>query len=441
MKSIKHLIGIFTLSLLFTSALAQAVEVTGTVTNKTTGKPSAGDSVVLVDPMAGMSEVAHTTTDGRGHFSLERTGAGPALLRVTHQGVGYFIEAPKGGAPGDVSVYDVATKVNGVFLEADVMEIETSNDQLHVTERYFVHNTGTPPTTQWSAKSFEIVLPPDAMTAGAAAQRPGGLPTSLRLDPAGAKGHFYFNFPIQPDNAEKSTMFQVSYQLPYSSGKYTFKQEVTLPAQNLGVLIPKSMSFSSAPGSDFQNVPEDPGVQTFVARNAAPGKPLEFTVSGTGSIPRQQQASGPQMGGDSGGGVSDAAGGNGGKPGGGIGNPIDTPDPLSKYKWWILGGLALLLAAAAAFLLRRQSPLAAGAPAVGSQEPVLPPTRAAARNASVPLAAAPAPSSHGLLAILKDELFSLESEKASGTISAQEYAEVKTGLEAVLKRALKRSNS
>jgi len=27
-----------------------------------------------------------------------------------------------------------------------------------------------------------------------------------------------------------------------------------------------------------------------------------------------------------------------GQPGGGIAPPINTPDPLSKYKWWILGG-------------------------------------------------------------------------------------------------------
>jgi hypothetical protein len=38
---------------------------------------------------------------------------------------------------------------------------------------------------------------------------------------------------------------------------------------------------------------------------------------------------------------------------------------------------------------------------------------------------------------LKEELFAIESEKLSGTITPAEYAEVKAGLEAVLKRALK----
>ena len=52
-------------------------------------------------------------------------------------------------------------------------------------------------------------------------------------------------------------------------------------------------------------------------------------------------------------------------------------------------------------------------------------------------AAAPAVGNAALLASLKDELFAIESEKLSGTLSASEYAEVKAGLEALLKRALK----
>ena len=93
--------------------MAQAATVSGTVTNKTTSKPAVGDTVVLVDVQAGMGEVAHATTDANGHYSLNEPGSGPYLVRVTHQGAGYFIAAPQGGAPGDIPVYDVAAKVSG----------------------------------------------------------------------------------------------------------------------------------------------------------------------------------------------------------------------------------------------------------------------------------------------------------------------------------------
>ena len=42
---------------------------------------------------------------------------------------------------------------------------------------------------------------------------------------------------------------------------------------------------------------------------------------------------------------------------------------------------------------------------------------------------------------MKEELFALESEKISGTITPEEYAEVKAALETVLKRALKQISS
>ena len=98
------------LSFLFAGALAQAATVTGTVTDKTTGKPAAGDAVVLVEPMSGMSEVGHATTDAQGHYSLNLPGSNPYLIRVTHQGAEYFVAAPQGGGQADISVYDVAPR-------------------------------------------------------------------------------------------------------------------------------------------------------------------------------------------------------------------------------------------------------------------------------------------------------------------------------------------
>jgi hypothetical protein len=414
----------------FAGALAQAAQVTGTVTNKTTGKPASGDTVALVEPMAGMAEVAHTKVDASGHYSLTRANNAPALVKVTHQGADFFADVPQDGAVREISVYDVASKVDGVSIEADVLEIESDNGQLRVAERFFVHNTSMPPRTQWSQKSFEIVLPAEAEVASAQGQRPtaSSLPTSLKLQPNGPKGHYAFNFPIQPDEGEKDTLFVVSYTLPYT-GKFTFKPQVSLPAQSVGVLLPKSMTFTAGPGTTYQTIQQDPNVQTYVAKNAVPGKDLEFTVSGEGAMPREEQGAGAGQ---------SQAGAPAGQPGGGIGAPINTPDPLSKYKWWILGGLALVLVAGAAFLLRKPAEASvagaayAGAPAgaVVSNQPT-----AAYAGPSV----APGSKNSALLNALKEELFALESEKLTGTLSPAEYAETKAALETVLKRALKRS--
>ncbi len=421
MRSMKTILHAALASFLFAGTLAQASQLTGTVTDKTTGKPAAGDTVVLVEPMTGMTEVAHSTVDSSGHYTLNRPSNAPALVKVTHQGAEFFADAPQSGSVPDIAVYDVASKVEGVFAEADVLEIESANGQLHVIERYFVHNTSMPPRTQWSPKSFEIVLPEEAVVESAQGQRPstGSLPTTLKLQPNGAKGHYAFNFPIQPDEGDKDTQFNISYTIPYS-GSFTFHPQESLSTQSVGVLLPKSITFTAGPGSTFTAINQDPNIQTFVAKNAVPGKALEFTVSGTGSMPREDQgAGGPQT----------AAPANG-QPGGGIGEPINTPDPLSKYKWWILGGLALLFVVAAAFLLRRP----AGVPGVPATpvpditaNPVYPPAKLSS----------PATHNSALLSALKEELFALESDKLTGAVSPAEYAETKAALETVLKRALK----
>jgi hypothetical protein len=434
MKLTRSLFGILALSFLTAGTLAQAATVAGTVTDKTTGRPATGDAVVLLEPMTGMSEVGRTTTDARGHYSLNLPGASPYLVKVTHQGAEYFIPAPQGGGPGDLSVYDVAAKVSGVTIAERVAGVESDNGQLRVVERYSIHNSSTPPRTQWSAKSFEVVLPEDAVLGDVSAQRPGAgsLPTSVKLDPDGPRGHYSFNFPIQPDEGGKGTLFQIQYELPYSSGKYTFHSVVTLPAQTFWVVLPKSMTFAGESGTGFELSPQDPTVQTYLTREAVPGKTIEYTISGTGSFPREDQGAQAAGPGDNGGDATAASN----RPGGGIGPPIDAPDPLSKYKWWILGGLGLVLVVIAAFMLRKPAMVAGGALAV-------PVAAGAAATYSAPVHATfppptPAAKNGALLQVLKEELFEIESEKIAGTLAVSEYAEQKSALEIVLKRALRK---
>jgi hypothetical protein len=428
MRSIKFALSAVFCSLLLTAA-AQAATVSGTVTNKTTDKPSSGDIVELVDVQAGMSAVSKARTDSSGHYTLNEPASGPYLIRVTHQGAGYFIAAPQGAGPGDISVYDAAPRVNGISVEDQIIDLEAQNGQLDATEQFVVHNTSSPKVTESSDNTFEFVLPAEALIDMAEATRPSGLPTMAQPKPLPEKGHYAFSVPIEPDQGEKMTVFQIHYHLPYS-GSYNFKPSVLMPTDNLAVQLPKSMSFTPASGATYQSIPQDPSIQTYLLRNAGPGKVAEFTVSGEGAMPREQQGGQQEAG---------AQGGQpGNRPGGGIGEPINQPDPLSKYKWWILGGLGLVLAAAAAFLLRKPAGVPAGLPA-GTVAVTAGNTHSVS-HAPAPAFAAhpttPAGKNGALLNALKEELFSLESDKLSGTIGAAEYAEQKAALETVLKRAL-----
>ena len=52
------------------ASFAAAQNITGTVTNGTTGKPAAGDQVTLLALSQGMQEVGNTKTDAQGRFSF-----------------------------------------------------------------------------------------------------------------------------------------------------------------------------------------------------------------------------------------------------------------------------------------------------------------------------------------------------------------------------------
>jgi len=420
------------------TAFAQAASVTGTVTNKTVNKAAAGDDVVLIALGQGMQEAARTKTDARGHFTIDLPDNNMHLIRVDHQHAAYFEPVPPGTTNVNVDVYDVGAKVEGVSTEADVMRIESGPQGLHVIENYFIKNESKPPRTQFSNHAYEIYLPTDAKIDGSAAMGPGGMPVASSPMPLGDKGHYAFVFPIRPGE----TRFQLSYSLPYN-GSYKFTPRLALPAANLAVILPKSMSFEGGP--IFQSTDVEANAQTFLAKNVQPSQAADFTVSGTGVMPRDSEqtgASAPGAGAGASAGAEAPSGApvaaqNDTRPGGGLGNPIDTPDPLQKYKWWILSALALVLVIAAAFFLRaKPDTQVASAPA---PQPLVPTPRAAASGAN----ATPnyVPGQSNLLAALKDELFTLETEHVEGKLSEAEYMELKTAFEIVLRRALARQSS
>jgi hypothetical protein len=422
--------------LLAAASLANAGTIHGTVTNMTNGKAAAGDKVSLLSLSAALDEVGTAKTDAQGHFTLTTPTEAPYLIKVEHEKGAYFKNVPPGTTQVEITVYDVATKVEGVSTEADVMRVEAANGQLKVTENYFVKNVSTPPRTQSSEHTYEVVIPADATLEGAATTGPSNMPLAATPDPVSPKGHYAFSFPIRPNEGESGTRFQLTYHVAYSSS-YKFAPKLMAATDNVAIILPKSMKFEPGAGTSYQSITDDPNAQTFLMRGVKPGEPLEFTVSGSGAFPRDSQAgaeggpagaAGSQAAGDA------AVGAPGSGPGGGLGNPIDTPDPLAKYKYWILGALALVLAGAAAFLLRKPAgAAAAGAPVSSADQAALvaPPQPAftAQDNRT---------KSQLLLEALKEELFAIESEKIAGKLSPEEYTEVKSALEIVLRRALSR---
>jgi 5-hydroxyisourate hydrolase-like protein (transthyretin family) len=410
------------------SGFAFADSITGIVTNKTTNKPAAGDDVVLIRLQQGMQEATRTKTDAKGRFTLDipaNESQAIHLVRVTHDKANYFRPAPPGTQSVEVEVYNAAAKVKGVSSEADVMRLQTdeSGKSLRVVENFFVKNESSPPLTQFSDRPFEFYLPQGAVVEGSAALAPGGMPVQASPVPLGEPNHYAFIFPIRPGE----TRFQITYKLPYS-GSLKFAPRVMMPTDTIAVMMPKSMTFKPGPSAPYAPVTEETTAQTYVARSVQPSQTLDFTVSGTGQMPRDAGAAATAGEGGAAGAAGAAQAGADGaagtaasdtRPGGGLGTPLDpegTNDPWAKYKWWILGGLGLVMAVGAGVMLKNGP----------------------AQTVTVAGAGAVAAGGDSLLAAMKEELFALETDKLQGKLTESEYVEQKAALEVVLRRALAR---
>ena len=420
------------LSLLLT-AFASAQTLTGIVKNGTTGKPSAGDDVVALKLGEGMEEAGRTKTDSGGHFTFKLDDAQtPHLVRAIHQEVTYHRMAPPGTTSVELEVYDAAKKVEGISVVADIMRVQADQGQLVVVREFGVQNSSKPPRTQMNERNVEFNVPAGAqiISDSATATTEGGNPLKSAPVPEGEKDRYSFIFPLRPG----LTRFEVAYQLPYS-GSVNIDPKSLYPLEHFVVMAPKSMQFTAAnasAGFKLINYPQEPDAAVQVASNTTPGENLAFKVSGEGTLQETQ-------GGTQGSNEGQSAQANN-RPGGGLGPPIDAPDPLQKYRWWILGGFAAVLLVGGVYVASRQQ---SAARAVARQRPASPISALQEEDGyeaeilPMQTARAARPSSM-LMEGIKEELFQLEVERKRGEISQAEYEKAKSALDQTLERALKR---
>jgi hypothetical protein len=403
-------------------SLASAQTLTGTVKNGTTNKPAAGDEVVLIKLAQGMEEEARTKADANGNFSFKLSDAGdPHLIRAIHQGVTYHRMAPPGTTSVEVEVNDVSKKVEAVSVTADVMRFQAQGNELQGIRLFAVNNSSNPPRTQMNDQNFEFYLPDGAQVDTGLAKTAGGQPINSAPVPQKEKNRYAFIFPLRPGE----TQFQAVFHMPYS-GEASIDPKALYAAQHFVVMLPKTMQFTAAPGSGFQSMqdPRQSDAVVQVASNTQVGQPLAFKISGTGTLTEAEEG-GAQGGGQASGG---ATVGRDSRPGGGLGPPIDAPDPLEKYRWYILGGFAVVLAAGAIYIARR--PVTASIPGFAASD----------MEIEIPAPAKPVPTARPgmLFEALKEEMFQLEVEHKQGQISQQEYDKAKAALDQTLERAIKR---
>jgi hypothetical protein len=391
---------------LLVSAGAFAAQITGTVTNGTTNRPSSGDEVTLLSLSSGMEEVGKTKTDSQGHYTLNVPDEGaPHLVRVLRQSVHYFKSVPPGATTADVTVYDAATQLAGVGADARVFHLQAGGGSLQVDETFLINNQSQPPRTKIGNQTFTVTLPDGAEMGEASLTGASGMPLTVNTVPSGAKNVYAYDFPIRPGQ----THFDVIYKVPYSgSYEYTFTPETQL--DEVGVLLPKSMKFTGvSPGFAQDN--DEAGLNVYFVKNALPNQPVKFSVSGEGLISNAAAGAGEDQ--PTGSASTPAASSSGGSNG---------------VLWFVVCALVILIGGGAFVLWRRRATAKVDS---GSKN-----AKPAGKARTQAQSAKSEPAD--MLEVLKDELFQLETDRLNGKISQEEYEKTKAGLDTLFRRQMKR---
>lgn len=263
-----------------TAALG-ANEIQGSVRNQTRDQPAVGDDVILIRLDPGMPEEARAKTDARGAFRFNPQHSDrPYLVRVIHHGVDYDRRAVVGDSLS-VRVFDVASRVPKVTGSIEILRTGTNGRRLHVSDMYEITNESRPPLTQAGARTFDAYLPPNAKLDSVLAAGPGKTATVISATPVtGEPGHFAVSFPLRPG----ATRFAFNYDLPYQ-GHARFQITRAYPMQELAIMTPLSMKFSSASPAFETLQTGEKGYQVHAVNGLRAGKGPDFEVSGAGALP------------------------------------------------------------------------------------------------------------------------------------------------------------
>ena len=441
MKALRSLLLPTVLSTIFAAFFlafcAQAGTATGTVINRTTGRPVPNVDLDLLAPTQGMKVLASVKSDAQGQFTAtsDAIGTGPVLIRVTYQGVSFNTFLPPGRPSIEVEVFDVSKDPKTITAVNHVVIFQPRGDKLIGAEEYTVQNNSQPAVAYFRTEgNFDFLLPENAALQQVSATSTLGMDVPQASIEKG-KGRFAIAYAFRPGQ----TNIRLSYELPYPDAKATIKLPTAFPGMKLLVVAPVGVTLS---GDGLTAAGQEQGMAVFSHEPLAAKATLTVNVSGVGSA---QTADG--------GGSPGQSGGQGGMPQEGNsrtgGQDVQAvPGRLDVLKWPILIGFAALFALGAVVLSRKQV-VVAPASSDEDDEPV-PSVRApAAKKKAAPPApkpapalakAAPAPTAATVAAevttsldALKDSIFRLELRRQAGTISEEDYAHERAQMEKTLR--------
>jgi hypothetical protein len=413
------------------AAAANAGTVSGTVINRTTGKPEPNVALDLLSPTQGMTELATATSDAQGHFSVTKDSIGmsPVLIRATFHDVSFNTFSPPGRPNVEVEVYDISKDPKNISVPSHIVIFQPQESKLLGAEEYTVNNNSQPPAAFFRTEgNFDFAIPVDAALGQVSTTTSMGMAVNQASIDKG-KGRYSIAYAFRPGQ----TNVRLSYDLPYTNNTAAVKLPSSYPGAKLLVVVPPGVT---ATGDGLTSAGEEQGMMVYT-HDPLPAKSV-LTVNLSGMS------------------TASPAGADQGQGGAQEGNSrqdqgpqvIAAPSRLDDFKWYLFAGLAALFVMGALMLSRKQVIVAGGPEDESVAPPIAKPgkTPPQKKKSSQIAASTPASSANSgnaaqqvanhvavTMESLKEQIFRLELRRQAGSISEDEYAREKAKFDQLLR--------
>jgi hypothetical protein len=238
------------LAFLLTAAAAHAA-ITGTVINRSTGKPQEGATVAYykVAQANGPELVEQTKSGADGSFTINQTPPpGPSLLRTAFDGITFnHMITPGTPTTGVIlDVYNTSKSQGDAKVTKHMILLEPGGGQINVSETYLFTNSGKTAWNDSDLGTLKFAVPQGSSAPRVQASAPGGMPLGAPVSRNPRTETYGVDFAVKPGD----TRFDVTYSVPYTEGA-EFSGRVLTKDENTYLIAPQGVTMTGAGLNDL----------------------------------------------------------------------------------------------------------------------------------------------------------------------------------------------
>jgi len=265
--------------------------ISGTVVNRTTGKPQAGATVGFykLGEQNGLEMIDQAKSDAQGNFSINQVPQGPSLIRTAFDGVTYNHMLPPGSPTSGLTldVFNSSRQPGGAKVTKHMILFQPSGGEMVIEETYLFNNDGKTAWNDPDSGTLHFYLPAAAKgKAQVNATAPGGMPIGAALVKSSRPDVFGVDFAIKPGD----TRIDLDYEVPYTEGE-PYQGKIVSQDENTYLVVPNGVTLA---GDGLNDLGLEPQTQSHIYGLTA----AAYKIALTGA-PAATESASADSGGDS----------------------------------------------------------------------------------------------------------------------------------------------